>query len=201
MKLTEITFPRYNLDKLPPDAMNSRKIEYYSLSGIPEDYVSHAPDFGHTADTLRDCLRAAYPNRELCIRGVSLAEHNRVNRSNKSIDELIATVERLGHDRFDPSISGQGYANEQNRKIDIFAYDVYPNVDDEDLIYFFMSFYYFGLASSGEPSLLDLIIVYDRTRLSVVEHTYPGRDDIKRDGFTFKSDPRDAILEILKIKR
>lgn len=110
MKLTEIAFPRYNLDKLPPDAMNSRKI-------------------------------------------------------------------------------------------DIFAYDVYPNVDDEDLIYFFMSFYYFGLASSGEPSLLDIIIVYDRTRLSVVEHTYPGRDDIKRDGFTFKSDPRDAILEILKIKR
>ena len=45
MKLTEITFPRYNLDKLPPDAMNSRKIEYYSLSGIPEDYVRHAPDF------------------------------------------------------------------------------------------------------------------------------------------------------------
>lgn len=201
MKLTEITFPRYNLDKLPPDAMNSRKIEYYGLSGIPEDYVSHAPDFGQTADTLRDCLRAAYPNRELCIRGVSLAEHNRVNRSNKSIDELIATVERLGHDRFDPSIAGQGYINEQNLRIDIFAYDVYPYVDDEDLIYFFMSFYYFGLASSGSPSLLDIIIVYDRTLLSVVEHTYPGRGDIKRDGFTFKSDPRDAILEILKIKR
>ena len=194
MKLTEITFPRYNLDKLPPDAARSRKIEYYSLSGIPEDYVSHAPDFGQTADTLRDYLRAAYPNRELCIRGISLAEHNRVNSSTKTLDELIATVERLGHDRFDPSIAGQGYANEQNRKIDIFAYDVYPNVDDEDLIYFFMSFYYFGLASSGSPSLLDIIIVYDRTQLSVVEHT-------KRDGFNFKSDPRAAILEILKIKR
>lgn len=60
MKLTEIAFTRYNLDKLPPDAMNSRKIEYYSLSGIPEDYVRHAPDFGHTADTLRDYLRYKY---------------------------------------------------------------------------------------------------------------------------------------------
>ncbi len=202
MRINEINFPYYNLDKIGKSANTSPKTEYYGLKNIPCDYIEGSPDFQKTADTLRDYLRENYPNRELCIRGISMSEHNRINHTNLCADDLIGIISKIGHDRYRPDINGQGYENEQNKKIDFFAYDVFPCIDDSDLIYFFMSFYYFGISNHGEPSLLDIITVYDRTKLNMIEHTYKGSNDIKRDGFTFKNENKHgSVLEILKIIR
>lgn len=200
IKRSNLALPGYKIGAVNTE--NAEMVSYYGLESIPKTYIDNAPDFQSAADTLRDYLRKCYPMRSLCIRGVDMAAHNRINGCSLGVDDLADIIGKTGSDRYNPAIPGDGYQNVENKPIDFFAYDVYPCKDDEDLIYFFMSFYYFSLSRLSIPSLLDLITVYDRDRLALVEHRYAGRDDVKRDGFTFScSDRTNSVLEIINIRR
>ncbi len=179
-------------------------VPHYGLPAIPRGYIAEAPDFDAVAVQLRDYLRQQYPQRPVCIRGVSVDEHNAHNGTSLSRDELVAIIGDVGHDRYRNDVVGKGYDNVENAEIRLFAFDVHPCVDDDDLMWFFQSFYYYCIHERGVPAMLDLIVVYDVARLVNVPHRYEGRDDVKRDGYVFRDDgghPRDTILEVIHIDR
>ena len=53
----------------------------------------------------------------------------------------------------------------------------------------------------ANPVRLDIVIIYDLSKLKRVVHQYEGRTDIKKDGFVFKNpeNKKDAVLGIIKI--
>ncbi|MHB1154679.1 MAG: hypothetical protein ACYC00_20420, partial [Eubacteriales bacterium] len=106
---------------------------HYDLDGIPVTYIENSPNFELTALCLRDFLRGCFKHEKLCIRGVSISEHNRVNNTALKTDELIQIINNHGHDRYNPNIIGCKYNNIEDLHIDIFAYDVIPYIDDDDL--------------------------------------------------------------------
>jgi hypothetical protein len=193
-----LSLPKYktgNINKSKTDTAS-----HYGLEDIPVTYIENSPDFDITAHCLRDFLRKKFIGDRLCIRGISIIEHNRVNGTSFINDDLIKIIINTGHDRYNPEVRGDRYDNFENRRIDIYAYDVIPFLDDNDLTYFFQSFYWFGLSENGEPIMIDIIIVYDSDLLDRVEHHYNGRSDIKRDGFTFRNSDKNACIKcIIKI--
>ena len=192
--------PEYKTGEI--DNSRTDTVFHYGLEGIPVTYIENQPGFDYTAMRLRDFLRSLFSHEKLCIRGVSISEHNRANGSSLSVDALIQIITDIGHDRYNPEIAGNKYDNLENLHIDIFAYDVLPDCDDNDLTYFFQSFYWYGLAENGEPGMVDIIIVYDADFLNRIHHHYPGRCDIKRDGFTFRVPNKTVSVRcIIKLKQ
>ncbi len=192
--------PEYKTGKI--DSTRTETVSHYGLEGIPVSYLQNQPDFDFTAMRLRNFLRGLFSREKLCIRGISISEHNRVNGSLLNTDELIEIIKDIGHDRYNHEIAGNKYGNLENLHIDIFAYDVLPDCDDNDLTYFFQSFYWFGLAENGEPGIVDVIIVYGADFLNRIYHHYAGRCDTKTDGFTFRvSNKTEAVRCIIKIGR
>ena len=132
-----LTIPEYktgNIDKCRTDITH-----HYGLDCIPVTYIENSPDFELTILRLRDFIRSYFNHEKLCIRGVSIFEHNRVNETALKTDELIQLIIHHGHDRYNPNIIGCKYNNIEHLHIDIFAYDVIPYIDDDDLTYFFFN--------------------------------------------------------------
>lgn len=48
-------------------------------------------------------------------------------------------------------------------------------------------FYHSAKGVHGYPVRIDVVTIYDATKLEQVAHQYEGRDDIKDDGFAFKT--------------
>lgn len=193
-----LNIPEYKIQKTKCNL--DEKVSYYNLDNIPIFYIKNQPDFDSTALYLRNFIRDKFEYKRYCIRGVSLKEHNRINNTELDTDLLIAIIKSTGYDRYNPNIFGKRYENEENQPIDFFAYDVVPFSDDNDLTYFFQSFYWFGIAEYGEPSFIDIITVYDIDLLNRIEHHYKNRDDLKRDGFTFRTvNKTESIEGIIKI--
>jgi hypothetical protein len=56
---------------------------------------------------------------------------------------------------------------------------------------FIEPFYEWPKQSRGKPVRVDLVMLYDRSQLKRVSHTYDGKR-IKRDGFIFKNPQQKA---------
>lgn len=193
-----LKIPDYKTGKI--DKCRTDITRHYDLDGILVTYIENSPDFNLTALRLRDFIRDYFNNEKLCIRGISMSEHNRVNDTALKTDELVQIIINNGHDRYNSNIIRCKYNNIEQLHIDFFAYDVIPYIDDDDLTYFFQSFYWFGLVENQEPSMVDIIIVYDTNLLNRIEHHYPGRENIKRDGFAFrKGDKTECVKCIIKL--
>src|SRR3989339_1710772 len=99
------------------------------------------------------------------------------------------------------SSKGDRYENVENKPIDIFALDFKITEKKKYLEHFIEPFYFWPIKFGNNPIKLDIIILYDRTKLQKVVHRYEGRKDIKRDGFVFKkpNNKVGALMGIIKI--
>ncbi|OFZ71519.1 MAG: hypothetical protein A2451_01905 [Bdellovibrionales bacterium RIFOXYC2_FULL_39_8] len=73
-----------------------------------------------------------------------------------------------------------------NRPIDIFALAFKIKEGKQYFKHFAEPFYHWPLHFGKKTIRLDIVILYDRTKLKRIVHKYDGRDDIKKDGFVFK---------------
>ena len=83
-----------------------------------------------------------------------------------------------------------------------FGAEVGNKKEEECVMWALDSFYEWPLKDRGYPVRVDIGVVYNLSKLKVVEHRYVGREsEIKRDGFVFKHPQKknDAILGIIKI--
>ena len=170
----------------------------YDISGATS-FNSTFPDFTQTAEKIITALQANINVPIILLRLLSSKDH-----PGKSKNELSSLIQKLGHDRYDPTRKGDRYENIENKQIDFFALLLDLNSTDAPVIvtHALQSFFHFPQRANQDPIWVDLGIVYDPHQIDMVPHQYEGREgEIKTDGFAFR-DPNNkpaAILTLLNL--
>lgn len=163
---------------------------------LPEYQITTEPDHKAVGKTVDDEIRKSFMGQTIIIRGLSSTEH-----SGKTIDDLVEIIKRDGTDRYDRSRKGDRYENIQGKHIDFFAFrrKVTPRMQlFKDISW---GFYHGAKAIHGKPIRIDILTIYDASKLKRVAHKYESRTDVKRDGFVFKdqANKQGAMLGVIKI--
>jgi len=163
---------------------------------LPEYDINSVPDHISLGKIVDDELKEHFMGQTVVARGIGSSEH-----PGKTIDGLIEIIQRDGTDRYDPARKGDRYENSQGKHIDLFGFrrKITPRIQlFKDVIY---GFYHGAIAIHGKPTRIDVLIIYDASKLKAVVHQYEGRTDKKRDGFVFKdrANKSEALLGIVKI--
>ena len=169
------------------------RIPVYRVS-IPEYHVRAPPDHHAVGKRIDAVLRRHFLGKKVAIRCLSSSEHRMTRK------RLIGIIRRLGTDRYDPGREGDRYGNVEGKRIDIFCLERTITPKARIMWQFVWSFSELAKRFGSRPIRIDIVIVYDRRRLTRVRHTYSdGRR--KSDGFVFKGPgkKRDAILGIVEI--
>ncbi|MFH1620671.1 MAG: hypothetical protein ABIB04_01155 [Patescibacteria group bacterium] len=171
-----------------------KMIKTFSIR-IPEYHVRKKPDAKAIGLKLDEIIKREFMSRRLAIRCISSQEHKR-----KSISDLVRIVKRLGTDRYDSCRVGDRYGNREDKCIDFFALDFKVSPKSRMLEKFIEPFYSWPISVNQKPIRLDLAILYERSKVKRVVHTYDGQRK-KRDGFVFKdqNNKPEAIVGIIKI--
>lgn len=164
---------------------------------VPEYRVDREPDHRAVGKVVDAEIKGHFMGRTVVARGIGSQEH-----PGKTVDDLVEIIERHGTDRYDPDRKGDRYDNIQGKHIDLFAFrrKVTPRMRLFEHIVW--GFYHSAIMLDRRPCRIDILTLYDATKLTAVLHQYEGRTDKKRDGYAFK-DPerkRDALLGIVKVR-
>jgi hypothetical protein len=197
----QVTIKDYQFNGFSKNNKKSKKIVYaitpWHGIKIPKSFEENKPNFAKIGKKIDSSLKKHFLGKKVAIRVIGSEEHK-----NKSINDLIKIIKKIGHDRYDPKRKGDRYKTLGNKHIDFFALDFKVKTRGEYFKHFIEPFYYWPISNQGKPIRIDIAIVYDLNQLKVVEHQYKGREDeIKKDGFIFKYQERkkDAVLGIIKI--
>jgi hypothetical protein len=176
-------------------------INHYGLENVPVKYIEAEPDFGTFENELTELLFDKFPNKQLCLRGISMYEHNLLNKTPMSHMELAEIISRYGSDRYDSDIAGDRYDNVDDKRIDFFALDFDTSGGENNFWYMFNTFYYYGVYKYGHPRMVDILTVYDTAELNRVEYRYDGDDEIRSDAFCIpdNADMAKVVLGIIVI--
>lgn len=163
---------------------------------LSEYTVEQEPDHKAIGEVVDDAIKQHFPGQTIIARGLSSNEH-----PNKTVEELIEIIQKLGTDRYEPERAGDRYENIKGKHIDFFAFrrKVTPRMElFKDISW---GFYHGAKAIHGKPVRIDLLTIYDAAQLKAVVHQYEGHTDIKRDGFIFKrpENKTNALLGIIKV--
>jgi hypothetical protein len=163
---------------------------------IPGYISGEKPDWVTIGAMVDRIIKKHFMGRKVAIRCLGSQEH-----PGKSADDMVKIIKKLGHDRYDPERKGDRYENVQNKNIDIFAIDFTVCPKSVIVENFIEPFWTWPPKLGRDPVRLDIVILYDRTKLRRVLHRYEGRTDIKKDGFIFKDQEnrKDALMGIIKI--
>ncbi len=163
---------------------------------VPEYNVRAKPDYQSIGAKIDVAVKKHFLGQKVALRCLGSQEHK-----GKSVDDLVKIIKKIGTDRYDPDRRGDRYENVEGKHIDFFALDFKIKSNGEYLRQFIEPFYYWPKQSRGKPVRIDIIIVYDLSKLKRVIHQYEGRTDVKRDGFAFKDHKNkvDAIKGIIKV--
>ena len=170
-------------------------IPVYSVK-VPEYNVKFRPDSVVIGQKIDKIIKKRFLGQRVAIRCLSSREHR-----GKSFSHLIRIIKKLGTDRYDPNRKGEKYENVERRHIDFFALDFKITQKGKYLEKFIEPFYTYPKQEGKRPVKIDLIIIYDLSKLKRVSHRYEGRKDVKRDGFIFKNpyDKPAVVKGIIKV--
>jgi hypothetical protein len=165
---------------------------------LPEYQASPEPDHKKIGAKVDIFLREHFKEQHIAIRCLSSEEH-----PDKSVDELIQIIKKIGWDRYDPEREGDRYENNEGKHIDFFALDFTVGNKTEIFSWFTEPFYHWAIKLQGRPLRINIILLYDPTKLEQIKFSYKGREDegMRSDGWVFK-DPEnklDALVGIVKI--
>jgi hypothetical protein len=163
---------------------------------LPEYSIKVEPDHKALGNIVDQELKKHFMGQSILVRGIASSEH-----PDKTIDELMDIIKQTGTDRYDPKRKGDRYENIDNKHIDFFAFPYMVNNQSSifaDVVY---GFYHSAIGVHGKPQRIDILTIYDATKMKKVVHQYEGRDDIKEDGYVFNDIKNrvDAILGIVRI--
>jgi len=193
----QVTVPEYKIRNFRNTSELAYYTEHWKPLKVPKVYIDNQPDFKKIGSKIDNCLKKHFLGKEVVIRVLGSEEHK-----DKSLDELIKIIKKIGHDRYDSNRKGDRYENIENKRIDFFAIDFKIKNNNSYFEHFIEPFYYWPLYNRGKPIRVDIAIIYDPKKLVQVEHRYEGREnELKKDGFVFKNpeNKADSILGIIKI--
>jgi hypothetical protein len=156
--------------------------EVYEIS-LPAYQVNTEPDHILIGKIVDAEIKKHFLGETIVARGIASTAH-----PNKSVDELVDIIKKLGTDRYDSARIGDRYTNIEGRHIDLFAFRRKVTPDMKLFQDISWGFYHGALAIHGKPVRIDILTIYDAGRLKAVTHQYEGRSDRKRDGFVFKDE-------------
>jgi hypothetical protein len=117
------------------------------------------------------------------------------------LDELADIVIKTGTDKYDPKNNGVNYEQfaSQGIHIDFYGEDVIVTQNLECMGQHIWEMYHSAIGDRGFSVLVDLVLVYDRTKLGMVMNIYEHHPT--SDGFMFKDvkNKKDALLGVIKI--
>lgn len=165
---------------------------------IPEYKADTKPDFLTIGPKLDRLLQEHFAGQDIVLRCIGSQDHN-----DKTVDELARIIQQTGTDKYDANRRGYGYSVgiKQSKHIDFFgsSVKVQPSTDifTRELL---RDFYHGALGDRGYAIRIDIVIVYNASKLTKVEHLY-GQDIEESDGFVFKNPKNkiDALLGVVKV--
>lgn len=166
---------------------------------LPEYQVTIRPDYKTLGKVIDVELKKHFMGQTVGLRAIGSQEH-----PGKSIDDLVGIIKRDGTDRYDPKRGGDRYDNTENKHIDLFL--LRRKISERSKIFWQLawSFYESPLKLRGRPVRVDILVIYDLTKLKAVRttHTHEGYRVTKRDGFVFREPNKknEAVLGIIKIE-
>ncbi|WP_195909145.1 hypothetical protein [Microlunatus sp. Gsoil 973] len=165
---------------------------------LPDYQVRTEPDHRRIGRRVDEAIRTHFAGHKIIARGVSADDH-----PDLTVDQLISIILHTGTDRYDPGRAGDRYDNVEAKHIDLFGFR--RTVTRRMRLFEQLSwgFYHGSIEIHGRPTRLDVVTIYDATRLRAVLHRYAGRVDAKRDGYRFVEPGRqaDAVLGVIKLGR
>ncbi len=165
---------------------------------LPEYQVDTEPDHEAIGVKVDDFIKQKFMGQHIAVRCIASCEH-----PGKTIDEVVGVIKELGHDRYDPNREGDRYENNEGKSIDIFAFDYHVKADTKIFSIFTWPNYHLTWREPHHPIRIDIIIIYDPTKLEQIEFTYAGRESEgkRSDGFVFKNAENkvEALKAIIKI--
>lgn len=166
------------------------------LLNLPEYTIDQPPDHIGIGRKIDDVLRQHFMGKTIVLRGIASSEH-----PDKTPEQLADIIQETGTDHYDPQRKGDRYENVEGKQIDLFGTlaTVTPTFSIADIIIY--GFYHSSIGVHGRPMKIDILTVYDATKLTQVPHRYEGRDDVKDDGFVFVDSDNKvaALLGIIRI--
>lgn len=165
---------------------------------LPEYKADVKPDYLAVGLKLDKLLEQHFMGRDIVLRCIGSQDH-----PGKTLDEVVEIIMRTGTDKYDPARKGQGYSvgTDQGKHIDFFGTPVKVCVGTDIFTLELLDDFYNGSRGDrGYAIRIDIVIIYDASKLTSVEHLY-GEDIDESDGFVFKepeSKPG-AVLGVLKI--
>lgn len=172
-----------------------KMVKVYQIS-VPEYHVRSKPDWNKIGSKIDKVIKKYFLGKKAAIRCLSSNDHK-----GKSINEMVKIIKKSGTDRYCSKRKGDRYENIENKKIDFFALDFKIKDNSKIMEQFIEPFYLWPPKFGDKPKRLDIVIIYDISKLKRVIHQYEGRDDIKKDGFVFKdpNNKKEALLGVIKI--
>ncbi len=163
---------------------------------VSEYHVRSKPDFAAIGTKIDRIIKRHFLGQKVAIRCIGSQEHK-----GKSLPELVKIIKKLGTDKYDPERKGEKYENAENKHIDFFALDFKITGKGKYMENFIEPFYAYPKQENKPPVRIDIIIIYDLSKLMRILHRYEGRKDIKRDGFVFKAPENKpaAVKGIIKV--
>lgn len=171
-----------------------QKIPVYSVR-LPEYNVRSKPDHVAIGAKIDAVIRKHFLWQRVAIRCLGSQEHDIPS------DKLVRIIKKLGTDKYDPKRKGEKYENVEGRRIDFFALDFKIARNGGIMENFIEPFYTYPKMEGRRPIRIDIIIIYDLSKLRRVLHRYEGRSDVKRDGFVFRDPEKksETVIGIIKV--
>ena len=169
-------------------------IPVYSIR-IPEYNVRAKPDHVAIGAKIDNVIKKRFLGKKVAIRCLGSQEHKCTQA------DLIRMIKKFGTDKYDPERKGEKYGNVEGKRIDFFALDFKITQKGRFMENFIEPFYIHPKQEGKPPVRIDIVIIYDLSKLRRVPHRYEGRSDVKRDGFLFKV-PKNkpaAVKGIIKV--
>lgn len=164
---------------------------------VPSYQITTRPNYKAIGKIVDGELRKHFMGQTIGLRALGSQEH-----PGKSIDELIEIIKQDGTDRYDLARIGDRYDNLENKHIDLFL--LRRKITERSKIFWQLawSFYEYPLKTRGKPTKVDILVIYDLTKLKAVRttHTHEGYPVTKRDGYVFREpeSKAGAVLGILR---
>ncbi|HET8669499.1 MAG TPA: hypothetical protein VFM05_02400 [Candidatus Saccharimonadales bacterium] len=165
---------------------------------VPNYQVDTKPDYRAIGAVVDVELKKHFLSQMVGLRALGSQEH-----PGKTADELVEIIKHGGTDRYDPTRGGDRYDNVEDKHIDLFL--LRRKITEKSKIFwqFVWSFYESPLKVRGYSVRVDILVVYDLSKLRAVRttHTHEGRPITKRDGYIFRdpANKADAVLGIIKV--
>src|SRR3989338_3713307 len=153
----------------------------YSIR-VPEYHVKKKPDHAVVGAKIDKIIKKHFLGQKVAIRCIGSQEHK-----GQSISGLVRIIKKIGTDRYDADRKGEKYENVEGKRIDFFALDFKIASGSKYMENFIEPFYTYPKQEGKRPVRIDIIIIYDLSKLKRVLHRYQGRKDAKRDGFVFRN--------------